>query len=131
MRVRDDAPSIEVTAATPAAHVLDHLGAEVDSAVVRDESGAATAVVLTPERYAELATREVYDNRDEWLAKTRTDSMEPIMKPPETMLRSLMIEPVDPGAEWKISARPWPDHSKAAGQPHTSNDEQWLQTPYP
>jgi hypothetical protein len=101
VRIRKDAPAIEVTATTPAVRVLDHLGDELDSTVVRDESGEAKAVVLTPERYAELATREVYDSKNEWLAKTRADRMEPEMKPPDSMLRGLMIEPADLGVEWR------------------------------
>lgn len=131
VRVRDDTPSVEVTPATPAGEVLGRLDGETDGAVVKDEGGNPKAVVLTPERYAELAMREAYDSKNEWLAKTRTDRMEPEMKPSETMLRALMIEPVDPNAEWKIDARPWPDQSRAAGQPLSPEDQQWLNTPHP
>lgn len=127
VRVRDDAPSIEVSATTPAVRVLDGLGVELGGAVVRDENGEAKAVVLTPERYAELATCEVYDSKNEWLAKARADRMEPDMKPPDSMLRGLMIEPVDPSVEWRFGTPP--SHSRFAEQPLTPEDEQWLNEP--
>lgn len=113
LRIRDDAPSIEVTEATLARDALDSLSGELDGVVMRDESGEAKAVVLTPERYAELAGYEV-ERAAGWMGappghpQRDTNSLVPR---PE-VVKALMIEQVDPKAKWDPVAQVWPPRYK-------------------
>jgi len=100
VRIRDDAPSLAVDEATSAEAALHRLDDEPNGLVLRGEAGEAKAVVLSPERYAELAGYEVHsDNGSHFVATERGIVPEP------SVLRALMIEQVDPTAEWSLVTR--------------------------
>jgi hypothetical protein len=101
VRVRADTPTIEVANATPVGTVLDRLGQDGHGVVLRDSDSTPQAVVLTPERYAELAGCEI--ESEDLFQATLGDTIEPDTH----ALEELMIEQVDPAAEWKAGSRIW------------------------
>lgn len=109
LRIRDDAPSIEIDDTTPARRILECLGVELQSVVVRNEDGEDEAVMLTPERYAELAACEMHQNRDAyWELTIGPDRPGYVLTPKEIALEALMIEQVDPDVDWNPGAHMWP-----------------------
>lgn len=100
LRIRDDAPSLAVDEATSAEAALHRLDDEPNGVVLRGEAGEAKAIVLTPERYAELAGYEVQSDGGSHFVATERGIV-----PQPSVLRALMIEQVDPTAEWNLAAR--------------------------
>lgn len=98
VRVRADAPSIEGDNATALGAVLERLHGDA-GVVVRDHSGTPKAVVLSPERYAVLASCEV-ESEERFHA-----TLERTIEPDPAALKELMIEQVDPATEWKVGSR--------------------------
>lgn len=105
LRVRQDAPSVEVDDTTPVQSVLDHLDKGQQGVVLRGKDHDAAAVMLTPERYAELAGCEVVSEG------RYTAGLDGTIRPSEAVLGELMIEQLDPNARWTAS-RIWPLKSK-------------------
>lgn len=107
LRVRSDTPAIEVDGTTSVKSVLDRLNAEQrDGVVLRGTDGGTLAVVLSAGRYAELAGCEVE-------SEDRFRAFEGKIEPDPEALKELMIEPVDPTAEWTFGSRIW----RKPGQP--------------
>jgi hypothetical protein len=60
LRLREDAPAIAVTEATPAGQVINSINDEPSGAViVRQSDGAAAAVVVSLDRYMDLVGKEL------------------------------------------------------------------------
>jgi hypothetical protein len=97
VHVRDDAPAIDITNETSIEGAVSELGSKT-SVVLRSE-GQAMAVLLSAERYAELAGCAI-ESEDRFKA-----TLHGTIEPDPDALRELMIEQVDPAAEWKFGSR--------------------------
>ncbi len=102
VRVRSDAPSLEVDDTTSVESVLSQLDREKGGVVLRDQTGEAKAVVVPADRYAELAGCEI-------TSEQHFRATEGEIKPDPEALKELMIEQVDPAAEWSFASRIWRD----------------------
>lgn len=96
LKIRDDAPSVVITPEASVEALFDSMRGE--QVVIRDAGGTPKAVVLSPERYAELAGSEIHAN--ELLEGTLKGKVQPT---PEALGR-LMVEQVDQTQEWPIGS---------------------------
>lgn len=101
LQVRSDTPSLKINDTLTVDGAIDHIGGEQPGIVLRDANGKAAAVLLSPERYAELAGCEVE-------SECRFRAVEGRIEPDPQVLTELMIEQVDPQNEWKYGSRIWP-----------------------
>lgn len=108
VRFRDDAPSVEVDEETPAQEALERIGEGNEALVLRDTAGEPKGVVLTPERYIQLIQAEIQNNLPHGNTGSYWEIPGSVPELREGVLESLMIEQVDPEAEWSAAARVWP-----------------------
>lgn len=95
LRLRTDVPAIEVDENTRARDVLERLRSEnIGGVALRDPNGAATAMVVSAERYLELVgTSLANDRRKEGATDGR-------IIPTEAAFEESYVEQVDPQAAW-------------------------------
>jgi hypothetical protein len=98
LRVRANAPTVIVDSNTVTEAVIGQLKATTNGVVLRGQDGEARAVVLSPERYADLAGAMIK-------AEGKFVGSEGRLRPQSEELESLMVEQVDPTTEWQPGRR--------------------------
>jgi hypothetical protein len=97
LQLRRDAPSIEVGNATRITEALHELKTErIGTLALREPDGRPQAVILSVERYLELATREV-ENAPAVVSK----GLEWVS---DDALKTSHVEQVDPSEPWGVMA---------------------------
>jgi hypothetical protein len=99
LRVREDAPTVTVDSLTAVEVAINQLGAEPNGVVLRGQDGEIKAVMLSPERYADLAGVMIKAER-QFVAASGAG-----FQPQSEDLEELMVEQVDPAAGWHPGAR--------------------------
>lgn len=96
LRVRSDAPSIEINETTPAAETIARLEARhTDTLALREPGGEAKAVVLSIERYLELIGTELATDPFNKVA-----TLDGRITPSDTAVAAAYVEQVDPTDTW-------------------------------
>lgn len=94
LRLRTDTPTIEVDETTPVIQALARLGEEETGAVaIRERNGEPQAVVLSVERYLQLAGKEIN-------SAAKVGTLEGSLVPTATAFERAHVEQVDPNASW-------------------------------
>ena len=94
LRLRADAPAIEIDDATPVAQALAYLGIdETGMLALRGISGEPKAIVLSAKRYLELAGKEINSSR-------RATTLDGRLAPVEAAFDRAHVEQVNPSESW-------------------------------
>jgi hypothetical protein len=95
LRLREDAPAIAVTEATPAGRVIDSINDERSGAViVRQNGGAAAAVVVSLDRYMDLVGKELA------MTASRVATLDGRVVPSQEAFSASHVEQVNPHDIW-------------------------------
>jgi hypothetical protein len=94
LRLRADTPALEVTDATPVSDALEELRSQgLGTIALRSPDAEPTAVVLSVERYLELAGKELLNGVD-------MVARDGIMVPSESAFAISHVEQVNPNDTW-------------------------------
>jgi hypothetical protein len=98
LRLRADIPAVDIAEATAVSEALEELRSQaVGTIALRERDAEPTAVVLSVERYLELAGKELI--RDEYNKISRADH---VVVPTESAFSALHVEPVNPDDTWQL-----------------------------
>ena len=94
LKLRNDAPAIEIDEATPVIQALARLDSEATGALTISEShGRPRAVVLSVDRYLQLASQEINSSSRAATADSR-------LMPMESAFERAHVEQVDQSENW-------------------------------
>jgi hypothetical protein len=93
LRLRADTPAVEVDSATPVTEALSGLGAETDTLAIREQHGEPQAIVLSVERYLELAGKEIH-------SAPKIGTLDGRIMPQEATFSRAHVEQVNPNENW-------------------------------
>jgi hypothetical protein len=98
LRLRADTPTIEIDETTPVVQALARLGMEAtETLALREPSGEPTAIVLSVERYLQLASQEIARARLVGGTDGRT-------APEEDAFSRTHVEQINPNDTWVAQA---------------------------
>jgi hypothetical protein len=96
LRLRSDAPSVEIDDALPAKRVIEQLQSEdVDAIALHEQGSDPTAVIIPVERYLELVGKELAGYTE------LVGTLDGRLIPPGPAFAASYVEPVDPDATWR------------------------------
>jgi len=98
LRLRADAPAVEIDETTPVVDVLERLGnSDIGALALRPRGADPTAVVVPIERYLELVGKELLHSRGKVVGASND------FRPPDAALETVSVELVDPAAVWPLA----------------------------